>query len=124
MQLYTQIAVLAFSLIILGFVWELIRFGQLRPAYGLLWMVGAILFFLFSLFSDLARILADFFGVTYAPTILFGLAVVFITILLLSQSVIISTLSRNNKDLAQNIAILEWRLENIEKQTFDAENKK
>jgi hypothetical protein len=122
MQLYLQITILAFSLIILGFVWELIRYGQLRPAYGLLWIIGSVLFFLFSLFNSLEHLIADFFNITYAPMVIFGLAFVFITTLLLSQSVIISTLSRNNKDLAQNIALLEWRLENIEKHAMESEN--
>jgi hypothetical protein len=121
MQLYQQITILAFSLIILGFVWQLIRYGQLRPAYGLLWMIAAVLFFLFSLFTSLVHNIAAFFEVHYAPTLVIGLALGFIIILLLSQSVIISTLSRNNKDLAQNVAILEWRLENLEKQATDAE---
>ena len=121
MQIYLQIAVLAFSLIVLGFVWELIRYGQLRPAYGLLWMIGAVLFFLFTLFTGLVRVIATFFEVSYAPTVVIGLALVFMIILLLSQSVIISTLSRNNKDLAQSIAILEWRLENLEKREIDME---
>ena len=121
MQLYLQIVILAFSLVILGFVWQLIRHGQLRPAYGLLWMIASILFFLFSLFTGLIHLIANFFAVTYAPTVLFGLALVFITTLLLSQSVIISNLSRNNKDLAQNVAILEWRIENIEKRELDRE---
>ena len=121
MQIYLQITVLAFSLIVLGFVWELIRYGQLRPAYGLLWMIGAVLFFLFTLFTGLVRVIATFFEVSYAPTVVIGLALVFMIILLLSQSVIISTLSRNNKDLAQSIAILEWRLENIEKREIDME---
>ena len=121
MQIYLQITVLAFSLIVLGFVWELIRYGQLRPAYGLLWMIGAVLFFLFTLFTGLVRVIAAFFEVSYAPTVVIGLALVFMIILLLSQSVIISTLSRNNKDLAQSIAILEWRLENLEKREIDME---
>jgi hypothetical protein len=121
MQLYLQIVILAFSLILIGLVWQLIRHGQLRPAYGLLWMVASIIFLLFSLFSGLVRLIAKFFSVSYIPTVLFGLALVFITTLLLSQSVIISSLSRNNKDLAQNVAILEWRLENIEKRELDRE---
>jgi hypothetical protein len=121
MQLYLQIIILSFSLIILGSVWELIRHGQLRPAYGLIWMIGAVGFFLFSIFASLVHIIAAFFNVSYAPSVIISLALGFIIIMLLSQSVIISNLSRNNKDLAQNYAILEWRLENIEKRTLDSE---
>jgi hypothetical protein len=121
MQLNLHIMILAFSLIILTSVWELIRHGQLRPAYGLLWMVGAVIFFLFTLIGGLTHTIAAFFNVSYAPTVLIGLTLGFIIILLLSQSVIISNLSRNNKDLAQHAAILEWRLENIEKQVTDTE---
>jgi hypothetical protein len=114
MQIYLQIAILAFSLIILGFVWELIRYGQLRPGYALLWMIGAMLFFVFTLFTDLVHLIAEFFQISYSPTVVIGFALVFIIIILLSQSVIISSLSRNNKDLAQHVAILEWRLESLE----------
>ena len=121
MQIYLQITVLAFSLIILGFVWELIRYGQLRPAYALLWMIGALMFFLFTLYTRLVRLIASFFEVSYPPTVVIGLALVFTIIMLLSQSVIISSLSRNNKDLAQNIAILEWRVESLENQNPSAE---
>jgi hypothetical protein len=121
MQLYLQITVLAFSLIVLGFVWELIRYGQLNPAYALIWMIGAAVFFIFTLFSGLVHLIANFFEIAYAPTVVIGLALVFMIIMLLSQSVIISTMARNNRDLAQNIAILEWRVETLEKLETDTE---
>ncbi|OGO12120.1 MAG: hypothetical protein A2Y53_02025 [Chloroflexi bacterium RBG_16_47_49] len=123
MPLYQQIIILVFSFILLISVWQLVRYGKLRPAYALVWMICAVVFFLFSLFTGLVHYIASVFVISYAPVVVISLSLGFIIILLLSQSVIISSLSRNNRDLAQYIAILDWRLHNIEKLVSDTENK-
>ncbi len=113
MPLIQQITILVISITLIGIVWMLIHYGKLRPAYALIWMVATTVFFIFTLFERIVHLIAGFFNVSYAPSLIFGLALLFCVILLLNQSILISTLSRNNKDLAQTIAILQWRIENL-----------
>src|SRR5690606_19861095 len=55
-------------------------------------------------------------AVTYAPTLILVLGVLFCVVLLLSQSVTISAQANRIRDLAQTVGILEWRLRQLEQQ--------
>lgn len=60
-------------------------------------------------------LLANLFSVTYAPTLILVLGLLFALVVLFSHSVVVSSQARCIRDLAQNIALLEWRLRQLEK---------
>jgi hypothetical protein len=106
---------IAVSVSILVVVIELIRRNHLKERYSLIWLATAFVLLLFSVWRTLLHTLAKQLGIYYPPSFLFLVAVTFLLVLLLHFSTVISSLSENNKHLAQEIGILKIRLENIEK---------
>jgi acid phosphatase family membrane protein YuiD len=103
------------SVVLLIVVLELIRSRRLRERYALLWLVtGAVLLVLSAWRSGLNTI-AGWVGVTgYPPAVLFAVATLFILLVLLDYSTVISRLSDQNTVLAQRLALLEQRLRDLQ----------
>lgn len=94
------------------FVLELVRQRKLREDYSLLWLATATVLIILSLFRPLLDTLAAALGVvTYPPAALFLVAIIFMLFILLHFSTALTKLSRENKEIAQQMAILRWELE-------------
>jgi len=93
-------------------VLELIRSRRLRERYAILWLVTGIVLLALSLWRDGLNTLAGWLGVeTYPPSVLFAVASLFILVVLLHYSTVISRLADQNTILAQRLALLEHELE-------------
>ena len=99
------------SVATLLFVLELVRRRRLREEYSLLWLVTALALIILSLSRPLLDALANIVGIYYPPSALFLVAVVFILFMLLHFSTVLTRLAQQNKDTAQQIALLRWQLE-------------
>lgn len=95
------------SLGLLFVVLELIRRRSLRERYALLWLVTAAVMLVLSLWRSGLDTLAGLAGIAYAPSALFAVGAVFIVVVLLHYSTVISRLSDENAILAQRVALLE-----------------
>jgi len=92
-------------------VLDLIRRRKLRERYALLWLATGVVLLVLSLWRSGLNTIADWVGVTgYPPAVLFAIAVLFILLVLLDYSTVISRLSDQNTVLAQRIGLLEQRL--------------
>jgi hypothetical protein len=101
------------SLFLLGVVLELIRSRRLRERYALLWLLTAVVLLGLSLWRGGLNTIADWVGVeTYPPAVLFAVASLFILVVLLHYSTVISKLADQNTILAQRLALLEHELRN------------
>jgi len=90
-------------------VLELVRSRRLREQYSLLWIcTGAVLLILSSSRHLLDR-LARLIGIKYPPSALSTVGFAFGLVILLHFSVVHSSLSRQVKTLAQEIALLKDR---------------
>ena len=99
------------SLFLIGVVLELIRSRRLRERYALLWLLTAVVLLGLSLWRGGLNTIADWVGVeTYPPAVLFAVASLFILVVLLHYSTVISKLADQNAILAQRLALLEQRL--------------
>jgi hypothetical protein len=98
------------SLALLLVVFELIRSRRLRERYALLWLLTAVVMLVFSLWRGGLGRVASTIGVAYPPTALLAIASLFMLLVLLHYSTVISRLSDQNTILAQRIALLETRL--------------
>jgi hypothetical protein len=112
----SQILLIAASVLLIITVWQLIKRDRLKPAYALVWLITSFGFFFFALFKELGRQIANFFSVEYAPSFYFALALFFIIILLLFHASVLSSNSKKTTELAQHLAILQWRVEQLEEQ--------
>jgi hypothetical protein len=102
---------LAASVAGLLFVLELVRQRKLREDYSLLWLATAVVLILLSLSRPLLDSFAALLGVvTYPPAALFLVAIVFMLLILLHFSTALTRLARENKETAQQMALLRWQL--------------
>ena len=96
------------ALLLLLVVFELIRSRRLRERYALLWLLTGVVLLALSLWRDVLNTIAGWFGVTgYPPAVLFAVGTLFILLVLLHYSTVISKLSDQNAILAQRLALLE-----------------
>ncbi len=92
-------------------VLELIRQGRLREEYAFVWLASAIAILGLAIFRGSLDFIAQLLDISYAPALLFIIGLGLITLIVLSQTVAISRLTRQNRDITQRVAILEWRLQ-------------
>jgi hypothetical protein len=99
------------SLLLLLVVFELIRSRRLRERYALLWLATGVVLLVLSAWRGGLNTIAGWVGVTtYPPAVLFAVAALFILLVLLHYSTVISKLSDQTTILAQRVALLEERL--------------
>jgi hypothetical protein len=87
-----------------------VRQRRLREEYSLLWIATALALLLLSLSRPLLDILAQAVGIFYPPSALFVVALLFILALLMHFSMVITRLTQENKETAQQIALLRHEL--------------
>jgi hypothetical protein len=110
-----EIIALLGSLGLLALVVELVRRRKLGEGYSLLWLLTGVILLILSLWRELLDVLASLVGIFYPPTGLFVVGFGFVLLILLQFSVAVSRLSDENRSLIQRLAILDWRLRQLEK---------
>ena len=99
------------SVLLLLVVFELIRSRRLRERYALLWLATGLVLLALSAWRGGLNTIARWFGVsTYPPAVLFAVGLLFVILVLLHYSTVISKLSDQNTILAQRLALLESRI--------------
>ena len=110
-SLRTSILATIASVVLLLVVFELIRSRRLRERYALLWLATGLVLVALSLWRGGLNTIARWVGVSsYPPAILFAVGLLFVILVLLHYSTVISRLSDQNTTLAQRLALLESRM--------------
>jgi Uncharacterized conserved protein (DUF2304) len=100
------------SILLLLVVLELIRGRRLKERYALLWLVTGVVLLILSAWRGGLNTIADWLGVSgYPPAILFAAATLFVIVVLLHYSTVLSELHDRNVVLAQRVALLEERVQ-------------
>jgi hypothetical protein len=109
--LKVSIAATVASLALVLVVFELIRSRRLQERYALLWLLTGGTLVVLSAWRGGLNTIAGWFGVRgYPPAVLFAVGLLFVILVLLHYSTVISRLSDQNVVLAQRLALLEERL--------------
>lgn len=109
--LKVSLAATGASLVLLLVVFELIRSRRLRERYALLWLVTGVVLVVLSAWRGGLNTIAGWLGVKgYPPAVLFAVGLMFVILVLLHYSTVISRLADQNVVLAQRLALLETRL--------------
>jgi len=101
------------SATLLFLVLELIRRGRLKERYSLLWLFSSVVLLILSLSRSLLEFFSQMIGIYYPPSLLFLIAFVFLLLITLHFSAVISGLSDKNKRLAQELALLRQEVEQL-----------
>jgi hypothetical protein len=96
--------------IFLVVIFELIRSRRLQERYALLWLATGGVILILSVWRDALRLVSEQIGIAYPPSALFIVGFLFILVVLLHYSTVISELAEKNVRLAQDIALVEERL--------------
>jgi hypothetical protein len=112
-----SIAAAIASAVLILVVLELIRGRRLKERYALLWLVTGLALLVLSIWRDGLNTIAGWLGVSgYPPAILFAAAILFVIVVLLHYSTVLSKLDDESTLLAQELAILRRRVEELERQ--------
>jgi hypothetical protein len=106
MYLY-QILAIAGALVLFVLVVDFVRRGLLKEKYSVLWLASALAILVLALKKNLLDTIAGYLGVSYAPSLLFLVAFLFVMLIILHFSVVISIFHDKNKVLTQEITLLK-----------------
>jgi ABC-type uncharacterized transport system YnjBCD permease subunit len=110
-----SIAAAVASLLLILIVLERIRGRRLKERYALLWLGTGLVLLVLSAWRDGLNTLADWVGVeTYPPAILFAATTLFVIVVLLHYSTVLSRLTDDNVRLAQEVGLMRERLRSLE----------
>ena len=86
---------------------ELVRRRKLREEYSILWLSGSLIILVLSLKQDWLNEVSALVGISYPPSSLFLIGMLFIIMILVHFSIVISRLMRMNNKIAQEIALMK-----------------
>lgn len=101
------------SLVFMGVVLELVRRSHLKERYALLWLGAALGGLCVGVFPQAVVWFSNAFGFQYL-TVFYITSFLFLLLLVLVFTVVISKLSERNRDLAQEVALLSHRVARLE----------
>src|SRR6201986_4463994 len=108
-----QIITIIVSLLFLLYIARLIIKGKLREEYSIVWCICTLILVIFSFWRDGLNVMSKLFGVFEAPNLVFTACIFAILVYLLHLSVISSKLHEQNKQMAQEIALLKEKISKL-----------
>ncbi len=108
-----RFGLLVISAALMAAILELVRRGHLKERYALLWLSAAGAGLAVGAFPGIIVRLSAWLRFQYL-TLVFALSFVFLLLLVLVFTVVISRLSERNRSLAQEIALLSQRVDRLE----------
>lgn len=113
---------IAFSLVFLFAVIDLMRRRVLMEQYSLLWLGMGVVILLLSIFPQWLNAFAVAVGIYYAPSLLFLIGFLFMLGTMLHLTVVLSRLTKRTVLLVQEIAILKAELEDEQRTRMEGGN--
>jgi len=114
LPLELQIAAIATLIVFFGWVLYLVRFQRLSLRDSLLWLLSTGIVLVFALFPGLLQSLARIIAVQVPSNALFALAIVYLTLNVLSLTIALANASMRTRRLAQECALLRAGLEEVQ----------
>jgi hypothetical protein len=109
-----RIVAVALTLGLILMILELVRRKRLLERYAIVWLLCAVFLLVLAAWKGLLSTIAFDVGIHYPPSLLFALAFGAELLLLLHFSLAVSSLTDQNKILAQRVGLLQNRLDEHE----------
>lgn len=104
------VGVLAFILIII----ILMRRGHLGLKYSLIWFITGIVLLLCSLFPNILKYVTHLIGIKSEVNAVFFIGVLFLLLIILFLTTVVSGMNDSIRSLTQDIGMLEKRIRELE----------
>ncbi len=101
------------SLLLLVFIFELLRKRKLREEYAILWLLGGLVVLGLAIFRDGMKWMSVAMGIYYPPAAILLVLVGGAYLMILHFSLVFSDLAGKTKDLAQELALLRFEVERL-----------
>ncbi|MDX1524358.1 MAG: DUF2304 domain-containing protein [Anaerolineae bacterium] len=112
MILLQRILLLGVGFLMLLSTLELIRRRRLREEYSLLWLLTGLVMILFALFPQVLYQISAMLNLYYLTTMQLTVFL-FLLLIVLHYSTVISQISERETELAQQVALLTWQVEQL-----------
>jgi hypothetical protein len=109
-----QVIAIICNLLFFYFVVTLVRRKRIREEYSLLWILFCLVFLVFSFWRNGLEVLASWLGIYYAPMAFLLILILGILSILIHYSVVISSLSEQNRKLVQELGILKKEVRDLQ----------
>ena len=113
LRIFLAVAILFFLVSIIN----LLRKRKLDLKYSLIWLFSGLILFLMVLFPEIVYKLSYFVGIETPVNVVYVVEAMFVLLILLSLTTIISSLNAKNRETIQALAILEKRIRDLEDST-------
>ena len=110
----TRVFFIIIAIILIMYIYHNVKKNMLSQDESILWIIGAFFILILSIWPNIVIWLADIVGIAYPPSFLFLITSVFLVVFLFRNSQQISVLNEKNKELIQDLALLEKRLRDLE----------
>ena len=124
MSLALQIVLLGLVVIFLLAIIHLLRKGKLSLKYSLIWIFSSIILLIMIIFPQLSIQVSKWIGVEVPSNFIFMLEGIFVLVILISLTLIVSNQTSRLTRLTQAVAILERRIRDLEEKNTGSESKK
>lgn len=115
MEVKLQIIIALVVVIGILYIVSLIRRNRLELKYALSWLIIAVLVLVLDGFPGLMENLAELLGIASPVNMMFFLGFLFSLVIVLTLTVAVSIAAGSVKRLNQKIALMEKRIENLER---------
>lgn len=102
---YLKVFILICGLIFSYVIMRMLVKKRINERNSLLWLFSITVILVLSFIPELLKVLADIVGIDYPPSLLFLFSILILFLIVFNQSIQISVLNAQLKELTQNIAI-------------------
>jgi hypothetical protein len=113
MPIRNQVVALVIGIGMLLLILELVRRRRLREEYSWLWLLTVVVILLLTVWFDLLKWFTHMVGALTPSSTIFFFAFVFLILISLHFSVVISKLTDRNREIAQKYALLELEINEL-----------
>ncbi len=108
-----QLIVAICDIVAILYIGNLVRIKRLELKYALIWFLVGILLFIFDMAPVLLDGLTALLGIALPINMLYFLGFGFVLMIIFSQTVVISNLTRKTKKLTQEVALLQKQVDDM-----------
>ena len=113
MSLRLQVVIAIGAIAAILCIGNLVRIRRLELKYALVWFFVGILLLIFDLFPGLLQVMTQALGITLPINMLTFLGLLFVLMILFSQTIVISNLTRKCQRLTQEVGLLYKKVDDL-----------
>lgn len=115
MNLTVQIIAISMSILFNFFVFQMLRKGILDYKYTVMWIFSGVFLLAASIFPKVVSFLTELLGISEPANFLFFFGIIFLLVMLLQMTIIVSKYKDRIYKLTQQLALLQKKVDDISK---------